>query len=250
MQGTLVFDAESKQYDAKPGEISAPFTFFLTNAGPGELTIQRVQTSCGCTTAKLPATPWHMPPGVGGLVEVKVNLAGKMGLITKALTFYTSSGVRVVTVKVKIPPAIAGSVPMTEAERQQAMMKAAAQPMAIFKGDCAACHVQKGAHAYGEALYAADCGVCHESSHRASAVPDLHALKKETDFAYWKTVITFGKPHTMMPPFSVAQGGPLNDAQISSLASYLNRTISHHFGSATNAGNNAEMPVMRTSSVR
>jgi hypothetical protein len=32
----------------------------------------------------------------------------------------------------------------------------------------------------------------------------------------------------MMPGFAVAQGGPLTDAQIVSLASYLNRTISHN----------------------
>jgi mono/diheme cytochrome c family protein len=230
-KGELVFDAEMKQYDAKPAEMSAPFTFKLSDVGTGEVVITKVKASCGCTTAKMPQTPWHLPPGGSGQVEAQVNLAGKTGLITKTLTFSTSIGNRVVTLKVKIPPPIAGSVPMTPAERQAAMMKAAAEPMAIFKGDCAACHVQKGAKAYGEELYAADCGICHESSNRASAVPDLHALKQPTGFDYWKAIITNGKPHTMMPPFALAQGGPLTDTQIDSLASYLNRTISHNFGS-------------------
>jgi hypothetical protein len=36
----------------------------------------------------------------------------------------------------------------------------------------------------------------------------------------------------MMPAFSEAQGGPLSDAQIASLASYLNHIISHHLSPA------------------
>ncbi|HZM05238.1 MAG TPA: DUF1573 domain-containing protein [Candidatus Saccharimonadales bacterium] len=233
--GTLVFDADLKQYDAKPGEMTAPFLFSLTNVGTTELVIEKVKPSCGCTTAKLPPVPWHIPPGGTGEVEANVNLAGKMGLISKTLTFTTSAGTHILTLKVKIPPAVAGSVPLTGAERQMAMAKAASEPMAIFKGDCASCHVQKGAKAFGEELYVADCGICHESPQRASSVPDLHALKQKTDLAYWKENITLGKPHTMMPPFASSHGGPLSDAQIDSLATYLNRTISHNFGQLTNA---------------
>ena len=44
-------------------------------------------------------------------------------------------------------------------------------------------------------------------------MPDLHALKQVTDLDYWKTIITLGKPHTMMPGFGAAQGGPLTDGQ-------------------------------------
>ncbi len=121
---------------------------------------------------------------------------------------------------------------MTAEQRQAAMAQAAANPQAIFRGECAKCHVDKGRERHsGQELYAADCGICHESSHRATAVPDLHALKQPTDLDYWKTIITFGKPHTMMPGFAAAQGGPLSDAQIASLAAYLDRTVSHHFPS-------------------
>ncbi|HTA30419.1 MAG TPA: hypothetical protein VK731_08030, partial [Candidatus Cybelea sp.] len=59
-------------------------------------------------------------------------------------------------------------------------------------------------------------------------------------FDYWKTVITLGKPHTMMPAFAAAQGGPLSEAQISSLATYLDHTISHHLsGAVTHVANAA-----------
>jgi mono/diheme cytochrome c family protein len=228
----LVFDAETKQYDASPGEAIAPFVFNLTNAGPNEIVIERVHASCGCTTASMPPVPWHIPPGGGGQVHAQINLAGKMGLVSKTLTFFTSIGMRVVNLKVSIPlaPALGGG--MTPAERKAAMAKAAADAHAIFQGDCAKCHVEKGREAFGEDLYVADCAICHESPHRDSVVPDLHALKQPTDLGYWKVIITLGKPHSMMPGFGAGEGGPLTVEQINSLAAYLDRTISHHFASS------------------
>jgi mono/diheme cytochrome c family protein len=168
-----------------------------------------------------------------------------MGTFTKTLTFYTSVGIRVVNLKVSIPPPPAVSGTMSEAERTAARLKATADAQAIFKGDCAQCHADKGRNAFGQNLYVADCGICHESSHRDSKVPDLHALRQATDFDYWKTIITLGKPHTMMPAFAAAQGGPLTEPQIISLATYLNHTISHNLSSTmTNAAN---APFMHTS---
>jgi hypothetical protein len=73
-------------------------------------------------------------------------------------------------------------------------------------------------------------------------VPDLHAIKHATDFDFWKTMITLGKPHTMMPAFAVSQGGPLTDVQVTSLATYLDHTISHHFSSGTKETASATTP--------
>lgn len=229
---TLVFDAETKQYDPQPGEMIAPFTFYLTNVWTNEIVIDHVKASCGCTTAKLPATPWHIPPGGSGEVGAQVNLAGKMGTFTKTLTFFTTVGNRIVTLKVTMPTAGADAA-LPTVDRKAAMAQAKGDPQAIFKADCAKCHVDKGARAFGQDLYAADCAICHESSHRDSVVPDLHALKIPTDRDYWKTMISFGKPHTMMPGFAKSQGGPLSDEQIASLSAYLDHAISHHFSSAS-----------------
>lgn len=226
---TLVFDHDVQQYNASPGEAIAPFTLKLVNIASNELVINNVHASCGCTTARLPPLPWHIPPGGHGEVKAEIKLAGKMGLVIKTLTFFTSAGTRVVTLKVNIPPPRAVAADLSSSERQAAMAKAADDPQAIFHGDCASCHVEKGRRTIGQELYAADCGICHESPHRASAVPDLHALKQPTNFDYWKTIITAGKPHTMMPAFAQELGGPLNKDQILSLAAYLDRTISHHF---------------------
>src|SRR5665213_419090 len=62
----LVFDASTKQYDAKYTETNAPFSFFITNVWTNEITIDRVKSSCGCTVAKLPSSPWRLPPGERG----------------------------------------------------------------------------------------------------------------------------------------------------------------------------------------
>jgi mono/diheme cytochrome c family protein len=243
----LAFDAETKRYQAAPGESDAPFTFNLTNIWTNEVVIQRVQASCGCATASLPSSPWHLSPGAGGQVHAQMNLLGKMGLITKQLKFFLSAGTNNLTqtvnleVIIPLPPALGGS--LSAQERQAALAKAQLNPQAIFQGDCASCHVARGRNAYGQDLYAADCGICHESSHRASLVPDLHALKQPTDLDYWKTLITSGKPHSMMPAFAQAQGGPLSEAQITSLAAYLNHTLSHHLSPVLS---NAAAPSVRT----
>jgi mono/diheme cytochrome c family protein len=242
---TLVFDAETKQYDASPGEQVAPFTFNLTNVWTNEIVITNVKASCHCTVASMPSEPWHLPPQGNGQVKAQVRLEGKMGLIIKTLTFYTSVGTRIVYLKVNIPPPPSVAGTMNESERIAARLKASADAQAIFKGDCATCHADKGRNAYGQDLYAVDCGICHEASHRDSKVPDLHALKQPTDFDYWKTVITYGKPHTMMPAFAAAQGGPLTEPQIISLATYLNHTISHNLSpTMTNA---ASASILRAS---
>ena len=104
------------------------------------------------------------------------------------------------TLKVATPPPLRPpGAPLTEAERKAAMGKAAADARAIFKGDCATCHVDKARGLLGKELYAAACGICHDSTQRAAFVPDLRGLKQPADLDYWKAIIARGKPHTMMP---------------------------------------------------
>jgi mono/diheme cytochrome c family protein len=227
----LVFDSYTKQYDARFTDHAANFKFNVTNTWTNEMTIDRVQTSCGCTMATLPANPWHLAPGAHGVVGATVNLDGKgTGLLRKTVTFFISVngsfiGTQVVAVKVNIPEPPAPA-PLSAAERMDAMAKARADPQEIFKNPkCAACHVDQGRNVSVAKMYAADCGICHDSPNRASWVPDLHALKTPTNFDYWKRVIAYGKPHTMMPAFANFAGGPLTDDQIHSLAEYLNRSI-------------------------
>jgi mono/diheme cytochrome c family protein len=141
--------------------------------------------------------------------------------VTKTLTLLTSVGERVWTLVVVVAPP--SRPPLTEAERKAAMDKAAADAKAIFKGDCATCHVEKARGLLGKELYAAACGICHDSPRRASFVPDLRALKQPMD--YWNGIIARGKPHTVMPGFAAAEGGPLSEMQVSSLAAYLEKAM-------------------------
>lgn len=227
---TLVFDAQTKQYNARAEEAGALFTFYATNVWTNTIVIQEVFASCHCTVATMPANPWILLPGASGAVTARVDLADQQeGTVIKTLTFFTSVGERVLTLKVSMPPPLRpAGAPLTEAQRKAAMVKAAADARAIFKGDCATCHLDKARGLLGRELYAAACGICHDSPHRASFVPDLHGLKQPTNLDYWKTIIARGKPHTVMPGFASAEGGPLTEMQVSSLAAYLDKAIPSH----------------------
>lgn len=226
----LKFDAEKKEYSSKPGEMQAPFTFHLTNTSSADVSVTAVRTSCGCTVAKLPSTPWVIPPGQGGPIDVSVNLAGKSGTITKSVTVESSAGVKSLLVTVNIaggaPHGLTGAAPhpvMGDSERLKNMQLALADRQALFKNqDCAKCHADpaKGL-TDGRQIYAAVCSTCHDSPIRAAMVPDLRTIKNPTDAEYFRNWVTYGRAGSMMPAFAQSEGGPLSEAQISALVSYL-----------------------------
>ena len=228
----IAWDAESKEYNAKPGEGSAHFTFYLTNVSKEVVMVNSVHTSCGCTVAQLPEQPWHLAPGTNGPINVTVNLAGKFGTIVKSVTVDTTAGIKSLLVKVNIPGGptqqpVAGGM---NVDRMRNMQLALGDRQAVFKNDCATCHAKpgfnsSGAPVFGAALYAGVCANCHDSPNRAALVPDLKKLNHPTNAEHWKKWIASGKVGSMMPAFSKAEGGPLNDAQIDSLAKYLSATI-------------------------
>jgi mono/diheme cytochrome c family protein len=118
-----------------------------------------------------------------------------------------------------LPPAAAP--PMTDADRAANQKLAIADRQAVFKGDCARCHVEPAKNLYGVQLYEKACGICHEAEHRATMVADLHKLPHETNAEFWRNWITHGKSDSLMPAFAVEEGGILNREQIESLVSYL-----------------------------
>jgi len=224
---TLVFDAETKDYHATAEEQSARFTFYATNVWTNTIVIQEAYASCHCAAATMPAHPWILAPGESGAVTATVELGGKEEEeLIRTLTFFTSVGERVLTLKVSVAaPSRRANTPLTEAERKAAVAQAAADARAIFKGDCAACHADKARGLLGKELYAAACGICHDSPHRAGMVPDLRALKQPGTLDYWTQIISYGKPNTLMPGFARAQGGPLSDLQVASLAAWLQEAM-------------------------
>src|SRR4051794_21294143 len=58
----LAWDAVMKEQETKPEQAKADFFFSVTNVSASDVVIERVQTSCGCTVAKLPSQPWILAP--------------------------------------------------------------------------------------------------------------------------------------------------------------------------------------------
>ena len=197
---------------------------------PVPVTILNVHPSCGCTTAELPPVPWTIAPGASGEMKFAVNLAGKAGVLFKTVTVTTDKGRKDLMLRITMLPPVA--VTMTEEQRAAGMAAAKLDRQAVFKGECAACHLKNIEGQSGQPLYAALCGICHEAEHRATMVVDLNKLTVPTSEEFWRTWITYGKPGSLMPAFASSQGGPLNDLQIASLAQYLNAA---HPSQATNA---------------
>ena len=222
----LSFDATMKTQDAKAGQEQAHFTFSLTNISPALVTVKAVNSSCGCTVAKLPSQPWNLIPGESGNVQVAVDLRNKWGMLTKSITLDTSAGYKPLIIRVNIPePAATQAAAGVNMDRQRNMLVAMNDRQAVFKGDCAKCHVDPAKGKMGKDLYVAACGVCHEGPHRAGMVPDLHNLKNPTNYEYWKFWTTSGKPNSLMPAFAKNLGGPLSPEQIESLSEYLTKNI-------------------------
>ena len=227
--GVLAFDATLKSVDAFEGSDFARFTFSFTNITPDIVTILNVHPSCGCTTAELPPVPWSLAPGTNGEIKLSVNLAGKQGTLFKTVNFATDKGKRDLMLRINLTPQPV--VKMTEAEKAAGIAAAKVDRQAVFKGDCATCHLKNVPGKFSQELFKNACGICHEAENRATMVPDLAKLKVPTNEEFWRTWITYGKPGSLMPAFAQSQGGPLNDLQIASLAQYLNAV---HPSSATN----------------
>jgi cytochrome c553 len=224
--GFIAWDELTKTTDVTNGQDFARFTFTLTNVTTGNVSILDVHPSCGCTTVQLPSVPWTIPAGSNGVIKAEVSLPGKSGLLFKSVRVTTDHGWKILTLRINIEEPVA--VKMTDAQIAAGITAAKVDRQAVFKGDCASCHIKNIDGKYGQELFAAICAVCHEAQPRATMVPDLHNLQVPTNEEFWRTWITSGKAGTLMPAFATSQGGPLTDMQIASLAAYLNAVNPSH----------------------
>ena len=227
----LAFDRDEKDVEVMNGTAEAHFSFSLTNISSGDVMINSVATSCGCTVAKLPSQPWKLSANENGEISATMQLAGVPagGDKTKTLTVYTDKGSKVLTVKAKV----LAQASMNDMDRTNNVKAAQADRQAVFHGDCASCHVKPAKDATGHdkmgfELYTAVCGICHNSEHQASFVPDLHKLPVPTNADFWRNWILHGKPGTLMPAFAKSEGGILSDEQVDSLTQYLTTTVPSH----------------------
>ncbi len=216
----LGFDSLIKTVEVNDGAPDAIFTFAVTNISKEDITINSVSTSCGCTAAKLPQQPWLLHPGDHGEVGATMHVAGKWGKVVKTLTISSSKGNHMLTVQ-SILPDPNSPAGQRVVERSRNLQIAAADRQAVFRGDCAKCHVEPTVAKTGKELYVAACGICHDAEHKATMVPTLLGRTGTFDEAYWTQWVRNGKVGSLMPAFEAKQGGPLNDDQIKSLTAYL-----------------------------
>ncbi len=222
----LFWESPSQFFTAKPGDITARFTYKVVNVSTSEVVIDDVKPSCGCTTAELPSKPWHLAPHETNKMEVLVDLRGKEGKLLKTIAVKSATAPKELTILVDIPPeASTARMPADVANRLFGQQLGALDHQAVFKKDCVQCHLVPAFGKTGEDLYHAACGVCHEAKHRATMVPDLHGLKTPIDDAYWQNWVSHGKAGTLMPGFAATEGGPLDETQITSLVEYLTKAF-------------------------
>lgn len=219
----LVWDSDMKATNVMAGESAACFTFNFTNVSASSITVLGVHPSCGCTTAQMPPLPWKIASGTNGQIGITVNIAGKSGTLLKTVNIVTEGGSKLISLKITVLPS---TRPELSADvRVHNLALAQADRQAVFRGDCADCHVKPGGNKLGRELYDADCAICHEGGHRATMVPDLHTLSQTTTIEFWRTWIAYGRPHSLMPAFAIGEGGPLTDTQITSLADFIMAAI-------------------------
>lgn len=80
----IVWEKQVQEYHRVPddGHVAAKFAF--KNTGPEPVTIKRLKSSCGCTTARLGKNTYA--PGESGEIEVKFTFGSRRGVQRKIIS--------------------------------------------------------------------------------------------------------------------------------------------------------------------
>lgn len=189
-------------------------TFYLSNVGGKRLLIQKVDTSCGCTVADV--SKKSVAPGEVTALKVTLDTSIKLGKVKKKITVYSNDPKQpVLNLYLK-----AMVLPQTQGH-EKIVVK---DPLVLFKGKCATCHVMKGKGKTGKGLFQADCAMCHGMNAQGAVAPGLNHENYDDPktLERLRRVISQGSPRTPeMPPFAKSHGGPLSEGEIDSLLNYL-----------------------------
>jgi len=208
----VMWDATDKAIKTGANDETAKFTFTVKNQSTRSVTIFGVEPSCGCTVVDWPNVRWELAPGSSRTLVATIDLHHKGGDLEKALRVSSSIGTQTLTMRVTIPSA--------DGARERNREIALADRQAVFRGDCARCHVAPSSIQGGADLFMMSCAVCHVSPYKASMVPDLSLPKEHRDADFWRTWIAEGRAGSLMPAFSAARGGPFTKAQIEALVEF------------------------------
>lgn len=195
----------------EPQEVSWPFF----NDGDAPLRIVGTRPQCGCTATTLDDAP--VPPGGRGTLEVRFDPVGIEGRVRKSLAVMSNDPTRG-TVLLSL---VAEIIPVEEKVEPGGHPRTAGR--SLLAGDCASCHAAPAAGKTGAALYEAVCVMCHApdgSGVHAPSIRDASYLSSRTDDELAEA-IAYGTANPKMPGFSELMGGPLDDAQVRSLVSFM-----------------------------
>lgn len=226
-----IISAEQRIQDVGQAETDSkvPAHFLIYNVGGKYLRIADVETSCGCTVAKMSKTV--IAPGDFARIDVELDTSIKLGKVRKQITVKSNDPKRP-----ELPLFLVGEVLPKKMASHAQMTLAPNDKLVLFKGECATCHVQAGKGKTGQALFLADCAMCHgiNGQGHLSAGPSLlgRNYDDEATAQRMRKIIAEGSPNSpQMPPFSQKQGGPLTDDEIDSLVSFLKvQNMKHRMG--------------------
>jgi mono/diheme cytochrome c family protein len=213
--------------------------FLLTNTGGRTLQIRSVDPSCGCTAANLPKH--QLRRGESVPLGIVLDTSIKLGEVIKTIDIHTNDPITPTT-EVKLT----GTVIFQMQGHKPIKVK---NPLVLFQGECATCHVDKGKGKTGKALFVADCAMCHGSRGQGAVAPSLmtHNWQQAQTVKVMRHIIANGSPQSPeMPPYSQTKGGPLTDAEIDSIITYLR--FEHQEQASQNTSSTP--PVTFTSSVK
>jgi cytochrome c2 len=190
--------------------IPVTHSFTIKNVGSQDLHL-KASASCGCTTLTL--TKSDLAPDQSTLLKVDIDTAMKQNLVTKHVYLESNDAGN---------PTVTLSLSMRLNDPHRAMSETGKAK--IFNNQlCASCHVVRGEGKFGRELYNADCAMCHGPKAEGAVGPALFGPYDRTAFlATMKNILEEGsKTHRSMPGFLKSHGGPLEQAQVDSILSYL-----------------------------
>ena len=205
---TIRFDRTTHDFGAIPSNQKQDFSWAYHNDGKAPLTIIAMTPSCGCTASV--ADPKSVPPGGSGALKITYDPAGQSGDVRKTLTVVTNDPTyprTILTILAKVASTDDGVLP-------NGHPRFAGQ--SLLMGSCASCHAAPAQGRTGAALWEAVCAMCHGPTGEA-----LSKFVLSHDDAALTETIAYGTANPKMPGFSSLMGGPLDEAQVTSLVRLL-----------------------------
>jgi uncharacterized protein DUF1573 len=87
-QPSIAFDAENYDFGTVSQGDLIEHTFELTNSGDKELVIEKLVPSWGC--AAVVASSSHLNPGEKGRITAKIDIKGRVGVVSKTIQVFSN----------------------------------------------------------------------------------------------------------------------------------------------------------------